>query len=634
MMMGRLSILFPTLLFRAVGLFLTLFALWNVVNPLDPLIERPIFVGLLILMVYLQSLMKADRSVLLRLVDAVLGLAIVTSCGYIVWNVDIMEDLNLFMPTEALVLGIIAIVAILEATRRSLGLALTILVGLFIVYIYFGQHLPGWLAGHTGFGGERIMGNLYLSTGGMFGVVSYVMLKFVFLFYLFGKFLEWTGALDFIMNLALALVGRFRGGPAMVAVVSSGMVGSISGSAVANVMITGTVTIPLMKRVGFAPHVAGGIEAAASSGGQFMPPVMGATAFLIAQFLNIPYLDVCKAALIPAVLYFVAVLVGVYAYAVRTRMTPVSAADIPSWRMVFKGSSGITFLISFSILVALLVLRYSAGYAVLFAIGATLVCYAGIRLFTRQPLRVRSFVDMVSTAPAGFSGMGAAAGGVGIVLAVLNLTGLASRFGTLILNFAGNNVNLILVLTMATAVAMGAGMPTSVIYILLALILGPALDTLGISPIAAHLFIFYGGLMSMVTPPVALAAYAGATVAKTDFWRTGVQAFVFSLSAYFLPFMFVHDKGMLMMGSTGGILFAIFNGLLGVSLLSFSLVGPVSRRIEYLERIVLFAAAVTLLLPIKGSTPLGLLLGAIGLVRPMRTWMIERRRSAAVGVSS
>lgn len=633
-MMARLSILIPTLLFRGVGLFLTVFALWNVVNPLDPLIERPIFVGLLIFIVFLQSLMKPDRPVLLRLVDVVLALGIVAACGYVIWNVDIMEDLNLFMPTEALVLGIIAIVAILEATRRSLGWALTALVAAFIVYIFFGEHLPGWLGGHTGFGGERIMGNLYLSTNGMFGVVSYVMLKFVFLFYLFGKFLEWTGALDFIMNLALALVGRFRGGPAMVAVVSSGMVGSISGSAVANVMITGTVTIPLMKRVGFQPHVAGGIEAAASSGGQFMPPVMGATAFLIAQFLGIPYFEVCKAALIPAVLYFIAVLVGVYTYAVRTRLTPVPAADIPSWRTVFNGSSGVTFLVSFSILVALLVLRYSAGYAVLYAIAATLACYAGIRLLTRQPLRVRSFVDMVSTAPAGFAGMGAAAGGVGIVLAVLLLTGLSGRFATLILDFAGSNVILILILTMITAVAMGAGMPTSVIYILLALVLGPALEKLGILPLAAHLFIFYGGLMSMVTPPVALAAYAGATVAKTDFWRTGVQAFIFSVSAYFLPFVFVMDRGMLMMGSLGNILFAIFNGLLGVSLLSISLVGPARKGIEYLERTVLFAAAVTLLLPIQGSTPLGLLLGILGVARPIRDWLIERRRAGAVGAPS
>jgi len=628
--MARLSILIPELVFRAAGLFLTAFALWNVVNPLDPLIERPLFVGLLILIVYLQSMMKPERSPLLWSLDLVLVLATAVSYGYIIWNVDLMEDLNLFMPTEALVLGFVAIVVILEATRRSMGWALTLLVAAFIVYIYFGEHLPAWLGGHTGFGGERIMGNLYLSTSGMFGIIAYVMLKYVFLFYLFGKFLTWTGALDFIMNLALALVGRYRGGPAMVAVVSSGMVGSVSGSAVANVMITGTVTIPLMKRVGFQPHVAGGIEAAASSGGQFMPPVMGATAFLIAQFLGIPYLEVMKAALIPAVLYFIAVLVGVYTYAVRTRMNPVPAEEIPSWRKVFSGSSGFTFLIAFSILVALLVLRYSAGFAVLYAIAATLGCYAAIRLFQWQPLRIRSFVDMVSTAPAGFAGMGSAAAGVGIIVAVLLLTGLAGRFATLILDFGGHNVILILVLTMIAAVAMGAGMPTSIIYILLALVLGPALETLGVLPLAAHLFIFYGGLMSMVTPPVALAAYAGATIAGTDFWRTGVQAFIFSLSAYFLPFVFIQDHGMLMMGPIEGILFAIFNGLLGVSLLSISLVGPVTKRIEYLERTVLFAAAVTLLLPIQGSTPLGLLLGFLGLVRPVRLWLIGRRNAGVI----
>src|SRR3989304_4693711 len=189
-MMARLSILIPELVFRAVGLFLTAFALWNVVNPLDPLIERPLFVGLLILIVFLQSLKKPDRSPLLRSLDLVLVLATVVSYGYVIWNADLMDDMSLSMPTEALVLGYMAIVVILEATRRSMGWALPLLVAAFIVYIYFGEHLPFWLGGHTGFGGERIMGNLYLSTSGMFGIIAYVMLKYVFLFYLFGKFLE------------------------------------------------------------------------------------------------------------------------------------------------------------------------------------------------------------------------------------------------------------------------------------------------------------------------------------------------------------------------------------------------------------------------------------------------------------
>jgi TRAP transporter 4TM/12TM fusion protein len=617
---------------RAVGLFLTVFVLWNVVNPLDPLIERPLFVGLLILIVFLQSMTKPDRSPLLRSLDLVLVLATVLSYGYIIWNVNLMEDLSLFMPTEAQVLGFVAIAVILEATRRSMGWGLSLLVLAFIFYIYFGEHLPSWLGGHTGFGNERIMGNLYLSSNGMFGTIAYVMLKYVFLFYLFGKFLEWTGALDFIMNLSLAMVGRYRGGPAMVAVVSSGLVGSISGSAVANVMITGAVTIPMMKRVGFAPHVAGGIEAAASSGGQFMPPVMGATAFLIAQFLGIPFWEVCKAALIPAVLYYVAVLVGVYVYAVRTKMKPIPREEIPSWRTVFSGSSGVTFLIAFSMLLTLLMLRYSAAFAVLYAIAATMACYAGIRLFQRQPLRIRSFVNMVSAAPAGFAGMGSAAAGVGIIVAVLLLTGLSGRFATLILNFGGDNVILILILTMITAVVMGAGMPTTVIYILLALVLGPALETMGILPLAAHLFIFYGGLMSMVTPPVAMAAFAAATIAETDFWRTGVQAFLFSLSAYVLPFMFVLDHGFLMIGSAEDILFSIFNGLLGVTILSIALIGPATKRIEYLERFVLFVAAITLLLPIPGSTPLGLLIALLGLAPSVRRWLSERRNARIASV--
>ncbi len=626
------SISISGLIYRAICFFLTVFALWNVMNPLDPMIERTLFVGLLILIVYLQSLMKPDRSALLRALDVVLILATVVSYGYIIWNVDLMEDLGLFAPTEAIVLGFVAILAILEATRRSMGWALTILICAFVLYIYYGEYLPFWLGGHMGFGGERIMGNLYLSTNGMFGIIAHVMLKYVFLFYLFGKLLEWTGALDFIMKLALALVGRYRGGPAMVAVVSSGFTGSVSGSAVANVMITGTVTIPLMRRVGIQPHVAAGIEAAASSGGQFMPPVMGATAFLIAQFLGVSYFEVMKAALIPAVLYFVGVQVGVYAYALRAKLEPFPVEEIPSWRQVFSGSSGITFLSSFVTLVTLLVLRYSAPFAVVYSMAAGLACYTVIRLFQRQSPRIVSFVDLVSTAPAGFAGLGASAAGVGMIVAVLLLTGLAGRFSTLILNFAGDNVILILIFTMIAAVGMGAGMPTSIIYILLALVLGPALEKLGILPLAAHLFIFYGGLMSMVTPPVAMAAYAGATLAGTDFWRTGVQAFIFSLSAYFLPFVFVLDNGLLMMGPIGNILFATFTGLAGVSLLSIALVGPAHDQFEYIERTGLFVAAVAMLLPIPGSTLFAVVLALVAFLRPIRRWLVAKRqpRPAAV----
>lgn len=622
------SILVPELVYRAICSFLTVFALWNVVNPLDPMIERALFVGLLVLIVYLQSLMKPDRSAVLRALDVALILATVASYGYIIWNVNLMEDLGLFVPTEAMVLGFAAIVVILEATRRSMGWALTILICAFLLYIYYGEHLPFWLGGHMGFGNERIMGNLYLSTNGLFGIIAHVMLKYVFLFYLFGKLLEWTGALDFIMKLALALVGRYRGGPAMVAVMSSGFTGCVSGSAVANVMITGTVTIPLMKRVGIQPHVAGGIEAAASSGGQFMPPVMGATAFLIAQFLGISYFEVMKAALIPAILYFVGVLVGVYAYAVRAKLEPVPFEEIPSWREVFGGGSGITFLSSFAALIILLVRRYSAPFAVLYSMAAALACYAVITLLQRKSLRVGSFVNLVSTAPAGFAGLGASAGGVGMIVAVLLLTGLASRFSTLILNFAGGNVIMILIFTMIAAVVMGAGMPTSIIYILLALVLGPALVKLGVLPLAAHLFIFYGGLMSMVTPPVAMAAYAGATLAGTDFWRTGVQAFIFSLSAYFLPFVFVLDNGLLMMGPIKGIALAIATGLGGVSLLSISLVGPAKDSLEYFERAVLFVAAVALLLPIPGSDLLAAALAFLGFLRPIRRRLIAPQKTA------
>ena len=265
--------------------------------------------------------------------------------------------------------------------------------------------------------------------------------------------------------------------------------------------------------------------------------------------------------------------------------------------------------------------------------AAGLACYTMIRLFHWQSPRIGPFVDLISTAPAGFAGLGSSASGVGMIVAVLLLTGLAGRFSTLILNFSGENLVLILILSMIAAVAMGAGMPTSIIYILLALVLGPALEKLGILPLAAHLFIFYGGLMSMVTLPVALAVYAGATLAGTDFWRTGVQEFIFSLSAYFLPFAFVLDNGLLMMGPIQNIIFATCTGLVGVSLLSISLVGPAKGQLEVLERAVLFVAAMSLLLPIPGSTLVAVVFAFVGLFRPIRRWLVLRREPGPAQVS-
>ena len=297
-----------------------------------------------------------------------------------------------------LVLGVLCVVVVLEATRRIVGWALVVTALVFLVYVFYGQHLPRWVGGHGGFDLDRIVTTIYLSGNGVFGVATYITFKFVFLFVMFGKLLEATGALAFIMEFTRAVVGRYRGGPAMMAVVSSGMMGSVSGSAVANVMVTGSITIPLMKRVGFQPHVAGAVEAAASTGGQFMPPVMGAAAFLMMQFLAVDYLQIVKAAFIPAVLYFIGVLAGVYFYALRSGLTGLPASELPSLREVVREPQGLTFIAGIGLLIVLLLLRMSPVQAVLRAMAVIALLGVGIAAVT---MALRDRRGFAGSAPRG-----------------------------------------------------------------------------------------------------------------------------------------------------------------------------------------------------------------------------------------
>ncbi len=538
-----------------------------------------------------------------------------------------------------LVLGVLCVVVVLEATRRIVGWALVVTALVFLVYVFYGQHLPRWVGGHGGFDLDRIVTTIYLSGNGVFGVATYITFKFVFLFVMFGKLLEATGALAFIMEFTRAVVGRYRGGPAMMAVVSSGMMGSVSGSAVANVMVTGSITIPLMKRVGFQPHVAGAVEAAASTGGQFMPPVMGAAAFLMMQFLAVDYLQIVKAAFIPAVLYFIGVLAGVYFYALRSGLTGLPASELPSLREVVREPQGLTFIAGIGLLIVLLLLRMSPVQAVLRAMAVIALLGVGIAAVT---MALRDRRGFAGSAPAGavaavrtgvrvlegtgrdFVTLGTAVACVGIIMGTILMTGLATRFSSLVIGIAGNDLTTILLLTMFASMILGMGLPTSIAYIILALMVAPVLVKVGVLPIAAHLFIFFSGMLSMVTPPVALAAYAGATVAGSDFWRTSLFAGIISLPVYILPYAFVFGTPLLMRGSPVAVAVTTATAAAGVILTAYALVGSLKDRLEAAERVVVFAAAVMLIAPGIFSDALGAALAAAGLARPLM-----RRRAAA-----
>ena len=431
--------------------------MWNAFSPLPPLQERSLFLLLLFVLLFLQQACDRARSPQAIIDLSWCALSIVVF-GYVVLNHEEIAFKSGLVTRTDLVLGVLCVIVVLEATRRIVGWALVVTALVFLVYAFYGQHLPRWVGGHGGFDLDRVVTMIYLSGNGVFGVATYITFKFVFLFVMFGKLLEATGALGFIMELTRSLVGRFRGGPAMMAVISSGLMGSVSGSAVANVMVTGSITIPLMKRVGFQPHVAGAVEAAASTGGQFMPPVMGAAAFLMMQFLAVDYLQIVKAALIPAVLYFIGVLAGVYFYALRSGLTGLSPAELPNPRTIIRQPEALTFFSGILVLIVLLLMRMSPVQAVLRAMAVIAILAVGIaaiKLLVAQRNQLKTAI--ASLARAGASGiktgigvfegtgrdfvtLGTAVACVGIIMGTILMTGLAARFSSLVIGIAGNDL--------------------------------------------------------------------------------------------------------------------------------------------------------------------------------------------------
>lgn len=605
---------------RVLAIGLPLYVLWNFFRPMPPMQERALFLLFVLLLLFLNRLGLPNRGRFSIACDLVLSASTILAFGHVVLNHEAIGA-RLGIPTSwDLLFGSLAVLVALEATRRATGWALTILAAVFLLYGFYGHIPPYHWGGHIGFDLESIITFVYLSDNGLFGLATYVVFKVVFLFVMFGKLLEHTGALGFVMDLARALMGRYRGGPAMVSVISSGMVGSITGSAVANVMITGSVTIPLMKRLGFKPAVAGAVEAAASTGGQFMPPIMGAAAFVMMEFLNVHYFDILKAALIPATLYFLGVLMSVYIYSVRSGLRGLPASELPILRSVLWRFSGLVFGAGLSVLVILLVLRLSPVLAVLYAMAVMTV----LSLVDKEGLTAKRSVAVLETTSLSFTELGGAVAGVGIIMAMAVLTGMAARFTDFVVVLAGANLSAALVLAMLAAIVLGTGLPTTIAYILLAITIAPALIKMGIMPLAAHFFIFYAGMMAMVTPPVALAAYAGATLAQTSFWRTSLYATLFSLPAYILPFVFAREPALLLLGPPEKILATTLTAALGVSFMAVALVGRLRDRYEAVERTLVFLAAILLIVPGHGTDVVGMALAMGGFWRVAKQWVGRR----------
>ena len=607
---------------RVLSVLLCLFTLAQVNYPqLSPQSQLAVFLLLGLVLCFLNVPVHPtlkDHPVA-RAADILLALLAAVCCGWVlvqteplfesVWQggSSLGNRAGFETSTDSLV-GVIGLVLVIEAARRSLGLALPILSGLFLVYAYIGPSMPDWLFPHRGYSIERIVAQTFLQAQGVFGVALGVMFTYVFLFVIFGAFLSATGATRFIIDFAQSVFGASPGGPAKVAVLSSGLMGSLSGSAVANTATTGTFTIPMMRSAGFKATTAAGIQAAASSGGALMPPVMGAGAYMMLQIVDPPvtYLQIIRAALIPALLYYLSLFLITHFHARKVAGGETAQADsaaeatAASDRLVGSRMEGIVFATALGTLLLMLILGYTPFRAVSLSLLAIVVVSA-FNPRTRLPVTavIRAFVkssrDVVSLV--------AASASVGIIIGIVTLTGIGTRLPATILLLAEQSLFLALVLIMISSIVLGMGLPSAVCYLLLATLIGPVLGNLGVVPLAAHLFIFYFGMMSMVTPPVALAGYAAASIAGTNIMQTSFAAFRFALVGFTLPFIFVYRPELLMLTATGDtaslmvMLVPVLIGTLGVVCFASAITGQLRHALPLPLRLAMFVAAALLLAP-------------------------------------
>jgi len=532
----------------------------------------------------------------------------VISAGICIWifiySHEIMNRAGKFLDVDVL-MGSVLILLVLEAARRSTGWPVPLVAIVFLLYSFLGPYLPEFLI-HKGYSIKRVTTYLALSTDGVFGVPLGVSANFIFLFILYGAILQRSGAGKFFTDLAYSITGGTRGGPAKAAVVSSCFFGMISGSSVANTVTTGSFTIPLMKKTGYPPHFAGAVEASASTMGQIMPPVMGAAAFLIAEFLGIPYIKVCIAAAIPAALSFFAIFMQVHFKAVMMGIKGIPRADLPSLKETLL--NGWHHLISIFLLVYFLSLNFSPERAVFWAILATIAC-SYIRKHTRMSLR--NIFEALKEGAIGSTEVAAACAAAGIIIGSITMTGLGLKFSSLIADLSGGNLLLALPFTMIACLALGMGVPTTAQYIIIAALVAPALIKLGVVAIAAHLFIFYFGTRADITPPVALAAYAGAGIAGSNPMKTGVTAFQLGIAGYIVPFMFIYGPELLAIGPVHKVIFATLTATFGVYCLAAGVQNCLFIQTKIYERLLLLITSFLLIKPGLMTDLAGILLFGI-----------------------
>ncbi|MDO5528714.1 MAG: TRAP transporter permease [Paracoccus sp. (in: a-proteobacteria)] len=628
---------------------LSLFQLYGAgVRPLGLFYQRSIHLGFVLALIFLLFPMTGARArtPIAWIVDIALLVAGVASAAYIVLNLDAIVARAGRWSTTDITMGIVCIIVLLEASRRAVGNAMTIIAAVMIAYAlagprgalpWLGEWMPGILS-HRGASVERLVGLQYLGQEGIFGLPLGVAATFVFMFVLFGAFLEKTGAGKFFIDIAFALTGRKPGGPAKAAVIASAGMGSISGSAIANVVTTGALTIPLMKRLGYRPEQAGGIEAAASTGGQITPPLMGAGAFLISQYTNVPYVEIVKVSIFPAILYLGTVYLFVHIAAMKSGMSGLPAKDLPQIRQVMR--TGWQFLLPLGVLLFLLIQNISpmrVGFWAIISVIAVAALRGIWHLVADGPLTgerikqslMRGFLVIWESLELGARNavsVSVACAVAGIIVGVVGLTGLGLKFSSLMLSLSGGNLVLALLLILIASLIIGLGLPVTASYIVLIVLVGPALEAeFGVPLLIAHLVVFWYSQDSNVTPPIALAAFAGAALANADPMKTSFQAWKYAKGLYLIPCFFVFNPEIIYGGPLPYVLFTGFIAILGLVAFAAVLDGWLFGPLAWIWRLIAIPLIVCLFWPDLTVEIIGTigLLGILGL-----NWAQNRHRKA------
>jgi len=577
---------------------------------LTPRLQRGIhltFVLTIAFLLFPSSKEKEKRVTILDIVFSVLAFIV---CSFVVFSNARLnlrwEHVTSVLPVEVF-FGTIVILLLLEATRRAVSSALSILAGITLMYLVIGPYLKGILY-HSGFSYPRIVELMYLLTDeGIFGIMTGISATYIAIFVLFGAFISTIGIGDFFIDFANALTGKAKGGPAKISVISSGLFGMISGIAVANVFATGSLSIPLMKKLGYRPQFAGAVEAAASTGGQYMPPIMGAAAFIMSEVTAIPYLEICIRAFASAVLYFVAVGFMVHFEALKCNLRGLKDEEIPNLRKTLRKS----YLV---IPVIALVYFLIRGYSPIMAAFVSILVAILTSLFSKESrLTFTKFIRTLELGTKNLVSVALACTCAGIIVSVITHTGLGLAFSSLILALTKGNFILVLLFTMTIALILGFGVPTTAAYILSSTLGAGLLIRLGVDLLAAHLFVFYFAIVACCTPPVAICAYAAASISGADPMKTGFESAKLAMGGFIIPYVFIFNPPLLIQGSALEVCAAIVISLEGVIIFAAALEGYLIKKIKIIERIILIGLGGILLFLVlpKFSPVISLLIGTV-----------------------